>query len=153
MLDHITEQFGYVPSYGALGSYGAIYFIFRYSQWLQVQRWFKSKCLLSLPYRVDTKKLRWSKLDLSLSHTCTVQHPMLKIDETLDDAVPGFNVTSQSINSRQRTESKPRLSAAARLPSIDRAPTAAARLPSIDRAPIAMNFAAAASRRVALGRL
>ncbi|CAB9528586.1 expressed unknown protein [Seminavis robusta] len=68
MLDHMTRQFGYVPSYSALGAYHAIYLMYQ-----NVRKFFQGKDhpqvaqVFASPAQYE--ELRRSMLDLSLPHT------------------------------------------------------------------------------------
>jgi len=68
MIDYMTDEFGYVPSYGALGAYHAVYLMYK-----NVQSFFKGKDAPQVQATFDDpgayEELRRSMMDLSLPHT------------------------------------------------------------------------------------
>ena len=68
MLDHMTNEFGYVPSYGALGAYHCIYLMYA-----NIRSHFKGKdepaVLEAFSSRQGYEEIRRSMLDLALPHT------------------------------------------------------------------------------------
>lgn len=68
MLDHMAEEFEYVPSYGALGAYHAIYLMFA-----NIRSFFKGKdepaVAETFASREGYEEMRRGMLDLSLPHT------------------------------------------------------------------------------------